>query len=242
MADLPNSLKETSVIEIAVDSNLLWVVEDSGNKNELYGLDGYGKIAKHIKIKNQKNKDWEDLASDSLGNIYIGDFGNNNKKRTSYNILKIISPGKSGQEVEAESIEFTLPEKSKPQDFEAFFLLEDHFYIFSKSRKHGKLFKVPNHIGKQMASHVTDFNLKGKNNAITAADHYNGQVALLNHDKVWILSNFKGEDFFNGDIEALDFEHRSQKEGITFKNDSTLIITDEFTDGYGGNIYEFNLN
>lgn len=241
IADLPSSLKETSAVEMTSNSDLLWVVEDSGNKNELYGLDNQGNITKYIKIKNRRNKDWEDLASDSLGNIYIGDFGNNNKKRKSFAILKVNEPDMAPNETEVESIEFTLPEKIKSHDFEAFFLLKDHFYIFSKSHKHGKLFKVPNREGKHEASLVTNFNLKGKSNAITAADYRNGKVALLNHDKVWLLSNFEGDDFFGGDIEALEFMHKSQKEGISFKNDFTLIITDEFAKSDGGNIYEFVL-
>ncbi len=80
IADLPNSLKETSAVELIGNSNLIWVIEDAGNKNILYGLNTKGKIVKEIKITNAKNTDWEDLASDSLGNIYIGDFGNNSKK------------------------------------------------------------------------------------------------------------------------------------------------------------------
>jgi hypothetical protein len=242
IADLPKSLDEVSAAEITSVSDLLWVIEDAGNKNVLYGLNAKGKIEKALKITNAQNKDWEDLASDSLGNIYIGDFGNNNKNRVIYSILKVEHPENLTKETTSQLINFTLPKGIKSQDFEAFFLMKNNFYIFSKNDKHGKLFKVPNSIGNHEAIFITDFNLKGKNNAITSADYFRDNIALLNHEKVWMLSSFKNDEFFNGTIKSLPFEHKSQKEGVCFKNNSTLIITDEYTKKGGGNIYVFNLN
>jgi len=242
IADLPKSLDEISALEIIPNSNLLWVIEDAGNKNRLYGLNTNGKIIKEIKITNAQNNDWEDLASDSLGNIYIGDFGNNNKSRKVFSILKVKHPEKVSKEITPEYINFTLPKGIKSLDFEAFFLMQDNFYIFSKNNKKGKLFKVPNIIGEHEAVFITNFNLKGTNNAITSADYYKDQIVLLNHDKVWHITNFKNDDFFKGDIHALEFNHKSQKEGICFKDDLTLYITDERSNGNGGNLYEFKLD
>ena len=130
IADLPNSLKEASAIEKVVNSNLLWIVEDSGNKNNIYGLDVKGNIIKDIDIENSSNIDWEDLTSDEKGNLYIGDFGNNSKNRDDFTIYKVSNL--DAEETHAERINFMLPKQSKPEDFEAFFLLKNDFYIFSK--------------------------------------------------------------------------------------------------------------
>ena len=43
---------------------------------------------------NALNIDWEDLTSDSIGNIYIGDFGDNKKERKTYVIYKVNKPNK----------------------------------------------------------------------------------------------------------------------------------------------------
>ena len=71
IADLPTSLKETSAIEKIKDSNIFWIIEDAGNKNNLYGINTKGKIVKDIKITNAKNIDWEDLTCDNEGNIKL---------------------------------------------------------------------------------------------------------------------------------------------------------------------------
>ena len=137
IADLPNSLKEISAAETLPTSDLIWVIEDKGNKNNIYGLDTSGKIIKDIDVSNANNIDWEDLTSDSLGNLYIGDFGNNSKNRDDFTIYKVSNF--DNEKTTAERINFTLPKDMKSVDFEGFFFLNNYFYIFSKENKTSKL-------------------------------------------------------------------------------------------------------
>ncbi|WP_298495010.1 SdiA-regulated domain-containing protein [uncultured Algibacter sp.] len=242
IAGLPKSLKEASAIERVAGSNLLWTIEDSGNKNNIYGIDLNGDIIKEIDISNSSNIDWEDLTSDEDGNLYIGDFGNNSKNRDDFTIYKVSDL--ESDKTSAKRINFTLPKKVNSEDFEAFFLLNNYFYIFSKENKSCMLIKVPNTIGKHTAEVITDFKLKGKSLKITSAaiNESKNIIALLNHNKLIKISNFKGDNFFDGDIELLNFKHNSQKEGICFKNNSTVYITDEKNKNKGGHLYEFQLN
>ncbi|MFL1010790.1 hypothetical protein [Flavisericum labens] len=241
IADLPSNLKEASAVETITNSDLLWTIEDAGNKNNIYGFNEQGDLIKNIEIKNAKNIDWEDLTSDNNGNLYIGDFGNNSKNREHFTIYKVSNFEKDV--TTAESIHFTLPKDVKPEDFEAFFILENFFYIFSKENKSSILLKVPNAIGKHTAELVTDFNLDGKHHKITSADisHDDSTIVLLNHDKLWKITDFEPDSFFKGTIEELKFEHDSQKEGVCFKNTNTVYITDEKNKSEGGNLYTFNL-
>ena len=242
IADLPMRLKEASAIETVNGSELLWTIEDAGNKNNIYGIDKKGKLIKNIDISNSSNIDWEDLTSDKFGNLYIGDFGNNSKNRDAFTIYKVADL--KNQKTTAERINFILPKKINTEDFEAFFLLDNFFYIFSKENKSSILLKVPNIIGKHTAELVTDFNLDGKHHKITSADisEDSKTVVLLNHDKLWKITNFEPDHFFKGNIEELKFGHNSQKEGICFKNKNTVYITDEKNKSEGGNLYTFDLN
>lgn len=244
IASLDNKLDEASAIETIMNSELLWTIEDAGNDNSLYGLNHKGGIVKSINISNATNEDWEDLTSDSLGNIYIGDFGNNNKKRKTFTIYKVKHPEKLTSNATAEVIHFKLPDNTKPEDFEGFFFLDDHFYVFSKENSSSLLLKIPNNIGTHTAELVTDFNLDGKHHKITSAaiSPDKETVVLLNHDKLWKITNFKPDNFFKGTVEELKFNHDSQKEGICFKDNATVYITDERDHSEGGNIYTFKLN
>lgn len=244
VASIDSELKEASAIELVKGSDLLWTIEDAGNKNNIYGLDLKGNIIKDIDVDNAKNDDWEDLTSDTMGNIYIGDFGNNSKKRKTFTIYKISNIANETDETNADIIDFKMPKGVKSEDFEAFFLLNNAFYIFSKDNKKNVLLKVPNSIGKHTAELITEFKLDGKDNKVTSAaiSPDKKTVVLLNHDKLWELTNFKGDNFFNGDITAHAFKHNSQKEGICFTNNNTVVISDEQKNSTGGNIYTFSLN
>jgi len=243
-ADLPQHLKEISAVEQTTNSSLLWVIEDAGNKNEVYGLNEQGAQEVAIEITGAKNKDWEELTSDNEGNLYIGDIGNNNHKREVFTIYKIKNPAKNTTTLTAEEIKFRMPTGVKSKDFEAFFLYEQQFYLFSKENGKAVLLSVPNSVGTHTARLITHFKLAGNNTKITSADISDDgkTVVLLNHDNLWKLDQFTGDNFFTGQITALPFMHSSQKEGICFKSDSSVYITDEKNKSSGGNLYRFNLN
>lgn len=257
IADLPKSLKEASAVQIVNNSNLIWLLNDRGNSNKIYGINAKGKIKKEIVIK-AKNNDWEDLATDEIGNLYIGDFGNNHNNRKNLRILKVKNEDLfSKKKANIEHISFYFPEQKKfpPKkdelyfDTESFFYYNNSFYIFTRSRvkeNYGKtsLYKIPAKKGNHAAKYISSFTFCNELKcSITSAtiSHDKKSIVLLNHDTLFILSNFIEDDFFSGDTTEIPLEHKSQKEGVCFKNEKTLYITDEQAHGSGGNLYEFNL-
>lgn len=256
LTDLPQELKEVSGTEIVVNSNLIWMLNDSGNKPKLFGINEKGKVIKEVKVK-AKNKDWEDLTSDEKGNLYIGDFGNNLNKRKNLVILKIHRKFLNKEKAEVERIQFRYPNQKKfpPKkkklffDTESFFYFKDSLYILTKSRVKGKfgkttLYKIPAKKGSYIAEIVDEYeNCKELECWITSADisPNKKKVVLLSQKNILLFSNFKGDKFLSGDVKKIDFVNHSQKEGITFKNDSLLLITDEKAHGAGGNLYSLDL-
>ena len=252
VANLSKLLKEVSGNEIIANSNLIWMHNDSGNKSEIFGVSQNGKIEKVVAV-NAKNHDWEDLTSDENGNLYIGDFGNNAGKRKKLHILKIANKDLlQYRQVSVKKITFSYPKlkgkkKKVSYDAEGFFYLEGFFYVFTKSRKKkhlGKtlLFKVPNTPGNHEASFVSEYTFT--NSRITAADISKDKkkVVLLSHKSVFVITKFKSDNFYSGNIKEQSLSHSSQKEGICFKDDNTLFITDEYSMYTKGNLYSFNVS
>jgi len=258
LADLPSVLNEVSGIEIDSKRDLIWMLNDSGNASKIYGLDTKGKIIRTLKI-HAKNNDWEDLASDTNGNIYIGDFGNNSNKRKNLVILKVSKDSlDNSKKIDVERISFYYPNQKKfpPKrkqrhfDCEAFFYYNDSLYLFTKSREKGNfgktnLYKIPASQGNHKAQFIGSF--KTCNDLpcwVTSVDISDDgkQIALLTLNAVWIFSDYKNDDFFNGKVIKYNFDFESQKESVCFKNKNTLYITDENVLGKGGNLYEFILN
>jgi hypothetical protein len=258
VTDLPRTLSEASGIEKVNNSAFIWMINDSGNKSILYGLDSLGVIKKQVNIK-AKNHDWEDLASDKSGNLYIGDFGNNENKRKNLVILKVMNDSlKSLGGIDVEEISFFYPEqkqfppvKNKMHfDCEAFFHYNDSLFLFTKSRTKNELgktnlYKIPAIKGHHKAEFISSFTTCDDYGCwITSADinEEENKIAILTEHTVWINSDFKSSNFFSGIITKYPFNHSSQKESVLFKNDSTLYITDERSKAKGGKLYELTIN
>ena len=256
ITNLPKDLEEVSGTEVVPKSDLIWMINDGGNKPTLFGVNEKGDIIKDIYVK-AKNHDWEDLTSDENGNIYIGDFGNNLNKRKNLSIIIVEQNELDEKNAEVDEIEFEYPNQTKfpPKkkdryfDTESFFYFKNSLYILTKSRvkrNYGKttLYKIPAKKGKYTAEIVDNFeNCKDLECWITSADiSPNGKkVALLSQSNVLIFSDFVGDKFLSGKVEKIDLTHRSQKESITFKDNNTLLISDEKAHGAGGNLYELKL-
>ena len=260
VSSLPGIIKEASACEISKKSPLIWTVEDHNNQNVLFGFNEKGELIKEITITNVENNDWEDLTSDDEGNLYIGDFGNNDNDRENLAIYKINAADLTKNEAKAESIvQFYYPEqteipskkKNRIFDVESFFIHNNKFYLFTKNRSSKfdgttVLYEVENNPverlpAKMISSFVTceEFN----HCAVTSADisPNKDKVAILSSDKVWVFSNWKDNDFFSGNVEIIELNHHTQKEGLCFKDQNTILITDEGDKKITGNLYELKL-
>ncbi len=248
-------LKEVSGLEYIPNSGL-WAVEDSGNENKIYHIDEKGNTINSYIISNATNTDWEELASDNYGNLYIGDFGNNNNKRRDLAIYKL-NAGKYDSVVS--KIEFWYPEqKAFPPkksemffDAEAFIEYKGNFLLFTKNRSKEfdgtfNVYSIPNKEGKHEARLIATLKACGNYNkcAITGADISpdGTKLVLLSGDKVWLIDNFSGDNFTQENLQPLELGHFSQKEGICFKDDDTLLIADEKDKHIGGRLYEVKLS
>jgi hypothetical protein len=260
VTDLPKKLKENSGLEVVPDSDLFWLVPDGNNKDHLYGVNTHGEIIKDINIKGAKNEDWEDLASDENGNLFIGDFGNNSNSRKNLVIYRVPNPSNAADDdLKSEVIKFSYPEQKKfppPKekrlyDAEAFFYFEGNLYLFTKNRTkpfNGKtlLYKIPAEKGTHKAALIGEisFCTDPKKCMITAADISpdKQKVVLLSHDRIWILKDYKEDDFFSGKIIEIPLGHYSQKEAICFKTNELLYLSDEKAGPTGQNLYSLDLS
>jgi len=258
LADLPISLKESSGVENLNGSDNFWMINDSGNSNELFEVSESGNIRQIVTVENAKNKDWEDLASDGLDKIFIGDFGNNNNKRRNLTIYAVAITNISNGKVSADKITFhfedqvKFPPKKKDRNFdvEAFVYMDGYFYLFTKNRSSyfngtTKLYKVPAKIGNHSAQLISEFItcVDSKTCLVTGAtiSNDNKELILLTHDKLFLFTNFIEDDFFNGAVTEINLYHNSQKEAVCFKGND-IYITDEAAKNSNGNLYRVMKN
>ncbi|UJH66233.1 hypothetical protein [Allomuricauda sp. SCSIO 65647] len=259
ITDLPSSLSENSGI-VSYDGKTIWLIEDSGNNDNIFHVDFNGKIIKHLDLKNAKNKDWEDLTKDHYGNLYVGDFGNNENHRENLVIYKLPNPEQEkGDKIKSEKIEFRYPEQKKfpPKksklyyDAEAFFHWGNSLYIITKNRTRpydGKamIYKVPDTKGSYEAELIGEWFLCNDQNrcsATAATISPDGKtIAVLGYGTLWLITDFEFDHFYKGSVKQIDLGLRTQLEAICFIGHDTLLLSDERSRATGGNLYRLQLS
>ncbi|WP_241739082.1 NHL repeat-containing protein [Pontibacter beigongshangensis] len=240
---LPGEIPESSGIEVLPKSAGYLTHNDAGNKPNLYQLDKNGKLVKTIKLS-LPNVDWEDLARDDEGNIYIADTGNNKNKRKELAIYKVNPKDYSKPEAIRFSYEdqkdFPPSKKEMNFDCEAVFWHAGNLYLISKDRgmkETAKIYRLSDKPGQQQAKLIGSHKIRA---GITGADiSPNGdKVVLLSVGRLHIFSNVKSPGkFYEGQYREVKLTGAGQTEGVAFINPESLVITSE-----GGNLYRYSLN
>ncbi len=259
IATLPKSLTEISGMAYTKDG--LWVHNDGDNGPFIMLLQNDGTIKSIKKITNAPNYDWEDMAIDPAGNLFVGDIGNNNNNRRELQIYKISKPlATESLRIESEKIEFDYPDQKDfppkasqlKYDAEAMIFFNDSIFIFSKNRTQPydgylRMYKLPAKPGKYHAILSDSILLGGKNmlnSWVTGADISNDgkKLAMLSHDKIWVFETFEGSHFFKGKLHVLKLNHFSQKEAICFDTKGDIFVADEFFEKIlGGKLYRITV-
>ena len=260
IADIKPILEESS--GICFISPMLYTHNDSGGDASIFELDTLGNLMRTISVTNATNVDWEEVAKDDLGNLFIGDFGNNLNDRTDLKIYSIPNPNSfSGNNIPASIINFSYPDQyqfppNPPKrnfDTEAMVVTNDSIFLFTKNRTspfsgYCKLYKIPATPGNYVAQLVDSIQFCQTSQTdcwVTAASLSANKehLVLLSGNKVWWFSCFTGTNFFKGKMKQIDLSNNSQKEGITFSNEHQLYITDEYVSvvNVGGNLYSIDL-
>lgn len=256
IVDLPHKIYETSGL-LLYKKKYLITHNDGGNKSEIYILDLDGKLIKTIDIESTKNYDWEDLAQDEKGNIYIGDFGNNNNNRKNLHIYKIKHGFINKKKVEPKKISFWYdnqtkfpPKKSELNfDCEAFFYKDSSLFLLTKCRTKpftgvSRIYQLPTKKGKHKAKLIGQFQFCSTSwqfCSVTSADYdpKSNTLTVLTYGKLYVVTNFKGNEFWKGNIKVYNIPYIKQREAIAYISKNKWYLTDEYKKGLGGgNLYK----
>ncbi len=113
-------------------AGVFWTHNDQGNADRLYAIDRQGKSIGTFNITGANIKDWEDIAIDNSGNLYIADIGNNDGQRKTVEVYQIREPNPQGSGKVAIQRSWTLKYPGAPIDAESFFVTDGTGYIIAK--------------------------------------------------------------------------------------------------------------
>ncbi|MDX1315444.1 MAG: hypothetical protein R3356_08080, partial [Eudoraea sp.] len=109
-----------------------------------------------------------------------------------------------------------------------------------------RIYKIPAKPGKHTAELISVINTcnDSRRCTITGADlSPDGKtLVLLSYGQLWVFRDFMGDDFTSGTVDLIDLGATTQLEAITFLDNKTLILSDEWSGGSGMNLYRYTLD
>ncbi len=114
---------------------VFWTHNDSGNPPNLFAVNSSGKTLATVEVA-ATNRDWEDIAIDNQGRLYIGDIGNNNARYAELTVHRIDEPDPANPPTKpiAVQLSWRLRFPAKAFDCEGLFVWQNSGYVVSKYR------------------------------------------------------------------------------------------------------------
>jgi hypothetical protein len=101
---------------------LTWIVNDSGNPAEIYGVGPDGRTRSVLQLRGAANRDWEGLApgtdADGTPTLWVGDIGDNDEQRDAIWVYEVREPSGAGDQA-VPSRRYRLAYPDGPHDAEA---------------------------------------------------------------------------------------------------------------------------
>lgn len=247
IASLESKITESS--GLLYINGKLFTHTDSGNEPAIYELDAYtGKVIRTTRLKNTKNKDWEDITKDEEY-IYVGDFGNNQGARTDLKIqkFKIIDLLNSSLDTitadtisfhYSDQVDFTPSNFTTNFDAEAFVSMGDSLYIFTKNWGDFKtnIYSCPKEKGNYTLNKIGSANTLGMVTGATRNEELN-LVVLCGYSFTGAflvkLSNVNPNPFQNMQAERFTISPAGsiQVEGICYAENNKYFLSSEASQG-----------
>ena len=142
-------IKESSgVVASRRHADVFWTHNDGGGpkKQVLYAIDREGNTRASFPVVGVTLHDWEDIAIDDAGHLYIGDIGNNDSKRDTLAVYEIDEPNpQAGAGPISVKRAWKLKFPQAPFDCESLFVWKGHGYVISKvfDNAHAQIFRFP---------------------------------------------------------------------------------------------------
>ena len=235
-------------------SDVFWTHDDSGGDAELFAVNREGTLLGAFKVVGANAIDWEALASDGKGTLFVADVGNNQNRRRDLVVYQVAEPRfdlsdevVTGSTSVQKSIRFFYPEQlavpdesAKNFDAEALFWDAGRLYLLTKHRSDMSttLYALPDEesVPPLPARKIAVFDVGGNpenfGGRVTGADlSVDGRfLAVLTYHAIFIFHRpSSGENFISNLIHRIDLDQEvcGQIEGIAWDGEALLFNNED---------------
>ena len=123
-------IEASGLVRSTQHAGVLWTHND-GQDGVLFAIRSDGSSAGRVEVR-EKFDDWEDIAADGKGNLYLADTGNNERNRKRVTVYRIAEPDLADAKVKTKQTFKLMYPNDEEFDCESLFIWGDHAYVISK--------------------------------------------------------------------------------------------------------------
>ena len=227
----------SGIVKSRQTNEIFWVHNDSSGGSQIFAVHKNGSFLAAFPTR-FSNIDWEDIATDNSGNLYLGDFGNfNNRRRDlAIHLLKEPLTLQPSSQIGGTTFRFEYPDqkefppKRRIYDCEALFWASGDLFLLTKSL--GDTITRLYFFESLKANEVNRPKLIGEFDIgprVTGADASpDGQrLAVLTTASVWVFERPEdSRNYLQGFATTMRIQ-AGQCEAICWDDEGTLIIANE---------------
>ena len=135
--DSPRLGESSGLIKSRKYPGIFWTHNDSGNPPVLFAVKLTGEVVAEFRVAGAQNIDWEGIAIDDNGRIYIGDIGDNRRSRPSYELYELPEPDPFARPVKpvkvTQVLRYHFPDGQR--NCEALFVYQGKLHIINKKMR-----------------------------------------------------------------------------------------------------------
>jgi hypothetical protein len=123
---------------------LLWTHNDSGDSARVYAIRQNGTTRGVIRLRGASSRDWEDISSGPRHKIWVGDIGDNARRRSTISVYRFREPKvASSRAVKSTRFDFRYPDGR--HDAEGLMVRPGtgRVFVVTKSRSGGHIYRAP---------------------------------------------------------------------------------------------------
>lgn len=243
------AIRESSgLVRSRTHPGVFWTHNDSGDRPRIFAIGPTGEALAEFQVDGARAVDWEDVAIDDAGYLYVGDFGNNRGERRDLVVYRLREPDPArgtGRVRVDRALRFRYADQERfgedPHDFDAESLvwLDGSLYVFTKHRSDGytTLYRlsVVAPPGEQVLEPLAKIALGGGasrilGNASAADASPDGRrIALLTYRAIFVFERAGRHPVPSGPMTRIDLDllRTRQVEGIAWDGDALVVANEQ---------------